>query len=150
MEKEKQQNGINKELHERVSLRAWNTLQAEQGVQLQDIKVFRACMSGKPVKDVAREYGITTRDVLQTVPRRVRLQPPPRQEAGAASLCAVCAAQDQHRHRDGLHPPWAGGVHAPFRRRDPVVPHRRHRHLCEAAAEHRQRILDRVGRTRKI
>ena len=73
MKKEKQQNGISKELHDRVSMRAWKTLQAEQGVKLQDVKVFRACMSGKPVKDVAHEYDITTRDVLQTVLRVDRI-----------------------------------------------------------------------------
>ena len=70
---EKQQNGISKELHERVSMRAWKTLQAEQCVKLQDVKVFRACMSGKPVKDVAHEYDITTRDVLLTVLRVDRI-----------------------------------------------------------------------------
>ena len=46
---------------------------AEQGVQLRDIKVFRACMGGMPVKDVAREYGIDEREVLLTVPRVDRI-----------------------------------------------------------------------------
>ena len=73
MEKEKRHNDIDKELHQRVSLRAWKTLQAEQGVQLRDIRVFRACMRGKSVKDVAREYDITTRDVLLTVLRVDRI-----------------------------------------------------------------------------
>lgn len=73
MEKERKQNDIDKELHQRVSLRAWKTLQAEQGIQLRDIRVFRACMRGKPVKDVAREYDITTRDVLLTVLRVDRI-----------------------------------------------------------------------------
>ena len=73
MEKEKLQNDINQKLHERVSLRAWKTLQAEQDVQLQDIKVFRSCMKGKPVKDVVREYDITAREVLQTVLRVDRI-----------------------------------------------------------------------------
>ena len=73
MEEEKMQNDIDKELHQRVSLRAWKTLQAEQGVQLRDIKVFRACMRGKPVKAVAREYDITTRDVLLTMLRVDRI-----------------------------------------------------------------------------
>ncbi len=73
MEEEINQNGIDKELQARVSLRAWKTLQAEQGVQLRDIRVFRACMRGKPVKDVAREYDITTRDVLLTVLRVDRI-----------------------------------------------------------------------------
>ena len=73
MEEEKMQNDIDKELHQRVSLRAWKTLQAEQGVQLRDIKVFRACMRGTSVKAVAREYDITTRDVLLTVLRVDRI-----------------------------------------------------------------------------
>ena len=73
MEKERKQNDIDKELHQRVSLRAWKTLQSEQGVQLRDIRVFRACVMGKSVKDVAREYDITTRDVLLTVLRVDRI-----------------------------------------------------------------------------
>ena len=73
MEKGKKQNDIDKELHQRVSLRAWKTLQAEQDIQLRDIRVFRACMRGKPVKDVAREYDIITRDVLLTVLRVDRI-----------------------------------------------------------------------------
>lgn len=73
MGKEKIQNGIDKELHLRVSLRAWKTLQAEQCVQLRDIRVFRACVMGKSVKDVAREYDITTRAVLLTVLRVDRI-----------------------------------------------------------------------------
>ena len=73
MGKKNKQNGIDDELHQRVSLRAWKTLQAEQDVQLRDIRVFCACMRGKPVKDVAREYGITTRNVLLTVLRVDRI-----------------------------------------------------------------------------
>ena len=73
MKKEKKQNGIDEELHQRVSLRAWKTLQAEQDIQLRDIRVFRACEKGKPVKDVAREYDITTRDVILTVLRVDRI-----------------------------------------------------------------------------
>ena len=61
------ESGINKKLHQCVSLLAWKTLPAEQDVQLRDIRVFRACMRGKSVKDVAHEYDITTRDVLLTV-----------------------------------------------------------------------------------
>ncbi len=33
----------------------------------------RPCVRGKPVKDVTREYDITTRDVLQTVLRVDRI-----------------------------------------------------------------------------
>ncbi len=73
MEKEKMQNDIDKKLHERVSLRAWKTLQAEQGIQLRDIRVFSACIRGTPVKDVAREFDITTRAVLLTVLRVDRI-----------------------------------------------------------------------------
>ena len=67
MEKEIQKK--DKELHLRASMRAWKTLQAEQGVSLRDVKVFLACMRGKSVKDVARAHDLATRDVLQTVLR---------------------------------------------------------------------------------
>ena len=71
MEKEMQKK--DKELHLRVSMRAWKTLQSEQGVSLRDIKVFLACMRGKSVKDVARAHDLTTRDVSQTVLRVDRI-----------------------------------------------------------------------------
>ena len=87
MEKAKQKNGISKELHERVSVRAWKTLQAEQGVQLRDIQVFLACMRGKPVKDVAREYDITTRDVLLAVLRVNRIFSQHARRHYQAALC---------------------------------------------------------------
>ena len=71
MEKEMQKK--DKELHLRASMRAWKTLQAEQGVSLRDVKVFLACMRGQPVKDIARAHDLTTRDVLQTVLRVDRI-----------------------------------------------------------------------------
>ncbi len=80
-------NDINDELHRRVSVRAWKTLQAEQGVQLRDIQVFCACMRGKPVKDVAREYDITTRDVLLAVLRVNRIFSQHARRHYQAALC---------------------------------------------------------------
>ena len=71
MTTENQEN--DKELRRRAAQRTWETLHAEQGVSLRDVKVYLQCMRGKPTKDVARAHGISMRDAILTVLRVERI-----------------------------------------------------------------------------